>query len=234
MTGPEPSNSARRIMLVGDGPLAERLALGLRHEGTTVAGVSSAGCRFTDEADVAGAIASARASIGGVDLVVHAWVAPSLVAPHAFVDLDEAVWAAGCERTLEVAWWVARAVAAPLTAASGALVFVVPTIGLSGGAEFSMLAAAAEGVRALAKSCGRQWGASGVTVNTIAAAPHHWVGDEAGAALTRSVSLSTPALGGPGDAAADLAPLVELLATPGAHFVTAGTVVADGGTWMGL
>jgi len=33
---------------------------------------------------------------------------------------------------------------------------------------------------------------------------------------------------------ADIAPIVALLAAPEAHFVTAGTVVADGGIWMGL
>jgi NAD(P)-dependent dehydrogenase (short-subunit alcohol dehydrogenase family) len=228
------ATTTRRILLVGDGPLADGLAGGLRLEDAAVTAVSSATCTFGDEPAVARALAASIDDVGGPDLVVHAWVAPSLVTPRPFVDLDEAAWAEGCERTLEVAWWVTRAVAAPLAAASGALVFVVPTIGLSGGAEFSMLAAAAEGVRALAKSCGRQWGASGVTVNTLAAAPHHWVGADAGAALTRSVSLSTPALGGPGDAGVDLAPLVALLASPGAHFVTAGTLVADGGIWMGL
>ena len=129
---------------------------------------------------------------------------------------------------------MARAAAAPLATTSGAMVFVVPTIGLSGGADFSMLAATAEALRVLAKACGRQWGAAGVTVNTVAAAPHHWVGPDAAAALTRSVSLSTAALGGPGDPATDLVPVIELLASPDAHFVTAGTVVADGGIWMGL
>ena len=32
-----------------------------------------------------------------------------------------------------------------------------------------------KGIRVLAKGCGRQWGVDGATVNTIAAAPHHWV-----------------------------------------------------------
>jgi NAD(P)-dependent dehydrogenase (short-subunit alcohol dehydrogenase family) len=73
-----------------------------------------------------------------------------------------------------------------------------------------------------------------VTVNTVAAAPHHWVGVDAADSLTRAISLSTAAFGHPGDAADDLAPLVALLADPDAHFLTAGTLVADGGTWMGL
>jgi hypothetical protein len=52
--------------------------------------------------------------------------------------------------------------------------------------------------------------------------------------LTRAVSLSAPSMGGPGAARADVAPLVSLLADNDAHFLTAGTLVADGGLWMGL
>jgi 3-oxoacyl-[acyl-carrier protein] reductase len=224
----------RRTVVVGEGRIADGLARGLGDRHWSVAAVTGAGGAFDGEAAVAAALDATTASLGGLDLLVHAWVAPSLVVPRRFVDLDEAAWAAGCERSLEVAWWTARAAAAPLVAAQGAMVVVVPTVGLSGGADFSMLAATAEGLRVLAKACGRQWGAHGVTVNTVAAAPHHWVGPGDADALTRSVSLSAPALGGPGDAARDLAPLVALLASPEAHFLTAGTVVADGGIWMGL
>ena len=226
--------TARRTVLVGDGRLADGLAQGLRGRGGEVAVISSATCPFDAEGSVRTAFAEARDALGRIDRVVHAWVASSLLEPRRFVTLDEAEWAAGCERSVEVAWWVARASAMPLAESRGTLVFVVPTIGLSGGADFSMLAAVAEAVRVLAKACGRQWGTTGVTVNTLAVAPHHWVAPEHADALTRSVSLSAPALGGPGDPATDLAPLVELLASSDAHFVTAGTVVADGGIWMGL
>ena len=166
--------------------------------------------------------------------MVHTWLAPSLVTPHRFTDLDEAAWVDGCERSMEVAWWMARRVVAPLSSTRGSMVFVVPTIGMSGGANFSMLAATAEGMRVLVKACGRQWGSIGITANTLAVAPHHWVAADEADALTRSVSLSVPALGGPGDPAADLAPLIEMLGAPDAHFLTAGTLVADGGIWMGL
>jgi hypothetical protein len=231
LPGPD---APRRVVLVGEGRLADGLVRGLTERGARVVAVTSAECAFDGEPAVVTAISAATARLGGVDLVVHAWVAPSLVAPRRFVDLDEATWARGCEHSMEVAWWVARASAAPLAATRGAMVFVVPTIGLSGGADFSMLATTAEALRVLAKACGRQWGAHGVTTNTLAAAPHHWVAADDADALTRSVSLSTPALGGPGDPARDLAPLVVLLASPEAHFLTAGTLVADGGIWMGL
>ena len=37
-----------------------------------------------------------------------------------------------------------------------------------------------------------------------------------------------------GDTGSDLAPVIELLGTEEAHFLTAGTLVTDGGLWMGL
>ena len=41
-------------------------------------------------------------------------------------------------------------------------------------------------------------------------------------------------MGRVGDPGRDLAPVIELLGTEEAHFLTAGTLVTDGGLWMGL
>ncbi len=49
------------------------------------------------------------------------------------------------------------------------------------------------------RACGRQWGVDGATVNTVAAAPHHWLDADTADALTRGISLSTPAFGGHGE-----------------------------------
>ncbi len=135
----------------------------------------------------------------------------------------------------EGAWWVMRHVRAAIVASGGgSVVTVVPSIGVSGGAGFAPLATVAEGLRVLAKGCGRQWAQHGVTANTIVAAPHHWVDHEAGERLRRAVTLSVPAFGDEGGAAGDLAPLVAAITGPDSHFLTAGTLMADGGTWMGL
>jgi 3-oxoacyl-[acyl-carrier protein] reductase len=223
--------TGRSAVVTGTGRLADGLVDGLEELGVDALALD---CEFASEADVVAAVGAAEARLHGIDQVVHTWLAPGVVAPHRFMDLDEDAWAAGCEQSLTAAWWLARASAEPLRASAGSLVFVVPTLGMAGAAEFSMLAAVAEGVRVLAKSCGRQWGIDHVTVNTIAAAPHHWLEHDTADGLTRAISLSTPAFGHPGDAADDLAPLVALLDDPDAHFLTAGTLVADGGTWMGL
>jgi 3-oxoacyl-[acyl-carrier protein] reductase len=221
----------RRVVVTGDAPLADRLVDGLDDLGIEALLLD---CTFESEDAVRAAMGAAEQRLDGIDQVVHTWLAPGVVAPHRFVDLSDDEWADGCEHSLAAAWWLARASAAPLRASSGSLVFVVPTLGMAGAAELTMLAAVAEGVRVLAKGCGRQWGVDGTTVNTVAAAPHHWVDAETADAVTRAISLSTPAFGTSGSVADDLAPLIALLDDPDAHFLTAATLVADGGTWMGL
>jgi 3-oxoacyl-[acyl-carrier protein] reductase len=223
--------TSRSVVVTGDCPLADELLDGLDDLGVAAVPLE---CTFESEDAVREAMATADARLDGIDQVVHTWLAPGVVAPRAFNDLSDDEWAEGCEHSLAAAWWLARASAAPLRESAGSLVFVVPTLGMAGAAEFTMLAAVAEGIRVLAKGCGRQWGVDGATVNTIAAAPHHWVDDETADALTRGISLSTPAFGGHGSVADDLAPLIALLDDPDAHFLTAATLVADGGTWVGL
>jgi 3-oxoacyl-[acyl-carrier protein] reductase len=223
--------TSRSVVVTGDGPLADELLDGLDDLGVAAVPLE---CTFESEDVVREAMAAADARLDGIDQVVHTWLAPGVVARHTFNDLSDDEWAEGCEHSLAAAWWLARASAAPLRESAGSLVFVVPTLGMAGAAEFTMLAAVAEGIRVLAKGCGRQWGVDGATVNTVAAAPHHWVDDETADALTRGISLSTPAFGGHGSVADDLAPLIALLDDPDAHFLTAATLVADGGTWVGL
>ena len=221
----------RSVVVTGDGPLADELLEGLDALGIDAIPLE---CTFESEDAVREAMTAAEARLRGIDQVVHTWLAPQVVAPHRFVDLTDEEWADGCEHSLAAAWWVARASAAPLRASSGSLVFVVPTVGMAGAAEFTMLAAVAEGIRVLAKGCGRQWGVDGATVNTVAAAPHHWVDADTADELTRAISLSMPAFGHAGSVTDDLAPLIALLEDPDAHFLTAATLVADGGTWVGL
>jgi NAD(P)-dependent dehydrogenase (short-subunit alcohol dehydrogenase family) len=226
------SRDGRRIAVTGDNALADGVAAGLQSLGARVVLLDAA---YEAEDDVRAAMEAARDALDGrIDQVVHAWMEPALLDARVFAEVSEETWAIACEHTLEVAWWTARQASPSLRDTRGSLVFLVPTIGMAGGAGFAMLAAVAEGIRVLGKGCGRQWGAAGVTCNTVAVAPHHWTGDAAGAELTRNITLSTPAFGDEGDAAGDLAPLVALLGDDDAHFLTAATMVADGGTWMGL
>ncbi|MEO8696548.1 MAG: SDR family oxidoreductase [Acidimicrobiales bacterium] len=241
-----PSVAGRRVLVTGEHPLALGVAKWFVDAGARVALLASSppgsstgalhvACSFADERSVEIAVAEAAHALSGIDQVVHAWVADGLCDNRAFMDIDEAQWVRTCEASLEGAWWLTRRVIAPLRAAGGgSIVYLVPSVGLSGAASYSMLATVAEGIRVLAKGVGRQWVKHGVTANTIATAPGLWVGAENEDALARAISLAVPAYGRAGDATDDLAPLVSILADPGSHFISAATLVADGAVWMGL
>ena len=137
------------------------------------------------------AVADADGRLGGIDQIVHTWLAPGVVAPHRFVDLDEDEWASGCERSLAAAWWMARAERRAVAGEQGE-----PGVRRADGrhGRRRRVHDARRGrrrrSRVLAKGCGRQWGADGVTVNTIAAAPHHWVdADTADALIARDLAV---------------------------------------------
>ena len=225
------SLDGRRIVLTGASAAAAAVADALAASGAKVHRIADG---FGSEAAVAQSLADAQSTLGGIDQVVHAWVPESVMRAASFMSLSEQAWAGGCEASLSGAWWLARQAIPLLLETRGSLAFLVPTIGMSGAADYTMLASVAEGIRVLAKGCGRQLGTEGVTVNTIATAAHLWMPPDDAKTVTGATTLSTPAFGRYGDPATDLAPLIALIGQPEAHFMTAGTVVADGGIWMGL
>jgi 3-oxoacyl-[acyl-carrier protein] reductase len=105
------------------------------------------------------------------------------------------------------------------------IVVVVPTIGMSGGAQHAHVAATAEALRVLVKSAARQWGRDGITVNAVAVAPELVLD---AAALAGPATLAPPALAPPGDASA----VLDFLCSEAAGDVTGQTVTVDGGRWM--
>lgn len=169
--------------------------------------------------------------LGTPDLVVHV---PAVTnGPIAVTNQHPAAWAEACEAPMAEAIGVARAVgdlvdSVPNGGAARRLVWILPTTALGGAAGFVAVSAAGEGIRALAKGAARQWGPS-CTTTVLAVSPALLF---TGVGPSEEGSLSTPALGGPGDAATTVAPLVDLLADPRGRFTTGGTLVADGGTWM--
>ena len=223
--------SGRRILVTGSTAAPRAISASLSSAGAYVAELSTG---FESEDSVKASVEAAAASLGGLDQVIHAWYPDSVLTAADLMDLDEQAWEQGCEAGLSGAWWLARQVIPALLESRGSMVFLVPTLGMTGGAGFTMLASIAEGLRVLAKGIGRQLGVENVTVNTVATAPHLWLPQPTADALVSATSLSKPAFGRAGDAEADIAPLVALLGQPDAHFVTASTVVADGGVWMGL
>lgn len=105
------------------------------------------------------------------------------------------------------------------------IVVVIPTTGMSGGAEYAAVSAAAEAMRVLVKSAARQWGKTGITVNAVALDPVVFGVDPTTAG---PVSIAPRALEGDVDPVAT----VSFLCSDGAAHVTGQTFVCDGGLWM--
>ena len=207
--------------------------MGVSLEGRTIA-ITGAGSRLADglAAALVGAGANVLAGIDRVsttlDGVVHAAMPEIAYERVPFHEVDDARWDAVWERTLRDAIEVLQAGYRAMRDDGGAFVVVTPVVGMSGAAELGPYSAAVEGVRLLAKSAARQWGADGIRVNCLAPAPEHApIGVASGA-----LALSPPALGGPGDVEADLGPIVAWLLSDDAHFLTGVTLCADGGVWM--
>jgi NAD(P)-dependent dehydrogenase (short-subunit alcohol dehydrogenase family) len=220
----------RRMLVTGAGPLATELATGLRAGGHTV---EHRPIIDVGKAAVSQVVADAAAALGAIDTIVH--VHQSAQTRTTVVETTTEQWVATCEDSMTAAFHLTQAAHRVLRAsAHGRLVFVVPTIGMAGAFGLAGSAAAAESLRALTKSVAKQWGKYGITVNAIAVGPQHVIAGAMGREVAEGVSLAVPAMGGPGDAATDLAPLVSLLSSNDAHFLTGTTLVADGGVWLTL
>jgi len=145
-----------------------------------------------------------------------------------FHEVDDERWDAVWEQTMLDAIAVLQAGYRAMHEHGGAFVVLTPVVGMSGAAELGPYSAAVEGVRLLAKSAARQWGAQGIRVNCLAPADIETDMTVASSEL----ALSPPALGVPGDVETDLGPIAAWLLSDDAHFVTGVTLCADGGVWM--
>jgi 3-oxoacyl-[acyl-carrier protein] reductase len=172
-----------------------------------------------DDGSLAAGLAALGAEVvtgdGPVDLVVHVVTDPDGLAERPLSDTGADEWARRCDGVITEAIDAAKDAHRRLSGRGGRLVFVLPSLGLTGAAGLVPFATAVEGVRALSKSAARQWGADGVTVACVA---RHVAGP--------TVALSS--VDQPTDA--DVAGVIALLAHEHASSVTGATLVLDGGT----
>ncbi len=224
---PADSLAGRVVVVTGaDQPLGQGLAAGIGAAGATVVTVPTDA--LGSRADAEAAFAVVAAEHGVIAEVVHAAIDPVAFERVPMRDVDDARWDAVWEQTLRRTLFVLQAGHTQMQAAGGAFVVVTSVVGMAGAAELAPFAAAMEGVRVLAKAAARQWGPAGIRVNCLAAAPEQvpiGVGSS-------DLALSPPALGGPGDPEADLAPVAVWLLGDQAHFCTGSTLSIDGGVWM--
>jgi NAD(P)-dependent dehydrogenase (short-subunit alcohol dehydrogenase family) len=179
---------------------------------------------FSSRDAVRAAFAEVANSTGGIDVVVHASFPPSALVARSLADIAERDWDACGEEPLRAALFVVQAAFAYLRDRGGRIILVTPTAGLEGVAGFVPIAAAAEGMRSLAKSAARQWGAHGITVNCVAP-PLSLLGADV------ADPVNPPALGRAATVE-DLARTIALLAGGDAGSITGVTLPVDGGTVM--
>lgn len=217
----------RVVLITGAAqPLGSGLARALTAAGAIV-GVIEGDCTTRSDAQLA--VDDAVAAVGRPHALVLAAVEPKALEPRPMVDTDDAAWTAIWEGAMRTSLWLCQAVHPHLAGNDGRVVFVTPTLSMSGAAGLAPWATAIEGQRLLAKSAARQWGADGITVNCVAPSATLCGLDPS---AVGDMALSAPALGGTGDAEADLGPIVAFLCGPDSHFLTGATLSADGGVWM--
>lgn len=167
-------------------------------------------------------------ALGAIDIVLHSAVPEIAFEQLDFADVDDARFEAIWEVTLRTTLFVLQAGFPHLRGRGGRVLFVTPTVSMSGAARLTPYTAAVEAQRVLLKATARQWGPDGITLNCLAPAPEQVT---IGVGST-TVSLAPAALGGPGDPEHDLGPIAVFLASDAGHFVTGATIGADGGIWM--
>ena len=167
----------------------------------------------------------------GLDLVVHALYPVQSRTPALIHEMTEDDWAAACDAPLEAGIRVARGVHRHLAARHGTIIFCVPLVGTAGAASFSALSGLAEGLRVLARSLARGWGADQIRSHALTLHPSMFLTPEHAAQAAEATALHDPALGRL-PTAAEIAAVIDSLAGPAAAGLTGASLVMDGGTWM--
>jgi NAD(P)-dependent dehydrogenase (short-subunit alcohol dehydrogenase family) len=208
----------RVVVITGD-----RFGLAARL-GALGADVTAVPGPFPSRAAVAATFNEVASAHGPIDVVVHAHIPATALRAESLAEMIEGDWEARGEELLRAALFVVQAAFAQLRERGGRIVLLTPTAGLEGAAGFTPIATATEGMRSLAKSAARQWGARGVTVNCLAPPLSLFGADVAD-------PVNPPALGR-GPTGEDLARAIALLAGDDALAITGATIPIDGGVVM--
>jgi NAD(P)-dependent dehydrogenase (short-subunit alcohol dehydrogenase family) len=219
------ADAGAAIAVIGPSGAEDAVAAAIESDGGRAVGIET---DLAEPGTARAAFVQAAAALGPIDVVVHALVDPAALVPAPLADTGGALWDLRCEAVLRAALACLPATFECLAGRDGRVVVVTPTVALTGAAGLVPFATAAEGLRALAKSAARQWGEQGIAVNCVAPP----VGLLAPSAGPSDPAIEAPALGRAPDGRADVAPVVAMLASAPARFVTGATLVVDGGVVM--
>ena len=217
--------AAEGARVLGVARSADRLASLEREGGGAIATIA---CDMLDLGQVAALPARALDAFGRLDAVVNnAGLAPA----GAFAEQDDALW--GRVFAVNVFAPVALARAAGrhfLAQGAGKVINVASTSGLLGKPTLVAYSASKGALLQMTKALAGEWAPHGVQVNAIA--PGAFETDAQAAVLASDQILARrlrkiPA--GRMGAPREIGPLVCLLASPAADFITGAVLVADGG-----
>ncbi len=173
---------------------------------------------------------------GALHVMVHNAYAGGIA--HRLEDVGAELWEQSSRTAVWGSFYCAQLAFPHLrdAGARGRLVLVTSPAGVEGSANIPLYAPVKAAQRAMSKSLAREWGRYGITVNCIAPVAET-------PALARAFELTpelkgrlearTP-LGRVGDAERDVGGVVAFLASDDAGYVTAQTIVCDGGSFTGL
>lgn len=175
------------------------------------------------------AVAGVVKAFGGVDILVNnaGWGPVKPMLDTSDEDMNNA-FAVSVMATL---WFMQLCQPHLKARRGGSIINFGSAAGTSGLANHAAYAVAKEGVRALSTVAAREWGRYGITVNTIcpfAASPsqQEWAAEHP---RMYEAFLATNPLGRAGDCEEDIGRVAVFLASHSARYLTACTLMVDGG-----
>lgn len=181
----------------------------------------------TDAAGVADAIAEAAMALGGLDIVVNC--AGILGPVSASIDTEEETFSRIVNLNLGGAFAVTKAALTHLLPqGAGRIIHIASIAGKEGNPQMAAYSASKAGVIGMVKSVGREYAASGVTVNAIAPASIDTPLIQAMTPERRDVQKSLIPMGRFGTAE-EIAGLVAYIASAESSFTTGFVFDASGG-----
>jgi 3-oxoacyl-[acyl-carrier protein] reductase len=216
--------------------IAQRLAAGgdsvmvTSRSGDPVAGLSVTRCDVTDAASVDEAFTAAEAAHGPVEILV---ANAGITKDQLLALMSEDDFATVIDTNLAGAYRSARrAVRAMMRLRRGRLIFISSVVGLYGSAGQANYAASKAGMVGLSRSLARELGSRNITSNVVAPGfvesdMTAGLPDERKKAILGAVPLGRFA------AAAEVAGVVQFLASEDAGYITGAVIPVDGGLGMG-
>ncbi|HEY7135685.1 MAG TPA: SDR family oxidoreductase [Acidimicrobiia bacterium] len=193
-------------------------------------------CDVTVRADVDAAVATAGATFGGLDVMVHNAVSVHSSEPCELAAAPLELWDEHAAVSLRGAYSCAVAAYPHLRDRNGCLLLLLSPAGINGSMHSPFYAAVKGAQRAFVKSLSREWGPEGIRVNGLAplaitsALEHAFtVNPGMQERLTRIVPLRRF-----GDPATDIGPAAVFLCGDDARYVTGQTLVVSGGRLTSL